>query len=86
MNLTVVAVILRWWIMVLETVTNDIMLSSFTASPDELLRFSVGVATAFQMLHPSPFPPVCVLNDYDDFFGNSVNLVLKYQKRVERGG
>lgn len=71
--------------MVLKTVTNDIMISSFTASPDELLRCSVGVATAFQMLHPTPFPPVCVLNEYDDYFGNSVNLVFKYQKPLKRG-
>ena len=71
--------------MVLETIKNDVMISSFTASPDELLRCSVGVATAFQMLHPSPFPPVCVLNEYDDYFGNSVNLVFKYQKPLKRG-
>lgn len=72
--------------MVLETITNDIMISSFTASPDELMRCSVGVATAMQMLHPLAFPPVCVLNDYDDWFGNSVNLVFKYQQPVKRGG
>lgn len=71
--------------MVLETIKNDIMISSFTASPDELLRCSVGVATAFQMLHPTPFPPVCVLNEYDDYFGNSVNIVFKYQKPLKRG-
>lgn len=71
--------------MVLETVTNDIMISSFMASPDELVRCSVGVATAMQMLHPTPFPPVCVLNEYDDYFGNSVNLVFKYQKPSKRG-
>lgn len=71
--------------MVLETIKNEIMISSFTASTDELLRCSVGVATAFQMLHPSPFPPVCVLNEYDDYFGNSVNLVFKYQKPLKRG-
>lgn len=71
--------------MVLKTITSDIMISSFTASPDELLRCSVGVATAFQMLHPTPFPPVCVLNEYDDYFGNSVNLVFKYQRPIKRG-
>lgn len=71
--------------MVLETITTDIMISSFTASPDELLRCSVGVATAFQMFHPTPFQPVCVLNEYDDYFGNSVNLVFKYQKPLKRG-
>nr|CDL65973.1 unnamed protein product [uncultured bacterium] len=71
--------------MVLETVINDIMISSFTASPDELVRCSVGVATAMQMLNPTPFPPVCVLNEYDDYFGNSVNLVFKYQKPLKRG-
>lgn len=71
--------------MVLETIKNDIMISSFTASPDELLRCSVGVATAFNMLHPTPFPPVCVLNEYDDYFGNSVNLVFKYQRPIKRG-
>lgn len=72
--------------MVLETVTNDIMISSFTASPDELVRCSVGIATAMQMLYPSTFPPVCILNEYDDFFGNSVNLVFKYQLPIKRGG
>lgn len=71
--------------MVLETIKNDIMISSFTASPDELLRCSVGVATAFQMLHPTPFQPVCILNEYDDYFGNSVNLVFKYQQPIKRG-
>lgn len=71
--------------MVLETVINDIMISSFTASPDELVRCSVGVATAMHMLHATPFPPVCVLNEYDDYFGNSVNLVFKYQKPLKRG-
>lgn len=72
--------------MVLETVTNDIMISSFTASLDELVRCSVGVATAMQMLHSSPFPPVCVQNEYDDYFGNSVNIVFKYQQPLKRGG
>lgn len=71
--------------MVLETITSDIMISSFTASPDELLRCSVGVATAIQMLHPSSFFPVCVVNEYDDYFGNSVNIVFKYQKPLKRG-
>lgn len=72
--------------MILETVTNDIMISSFTVSPDELMRCSVGIATAMQMLHPTMFPPVCVLNEYDDYFGNSVNLVFKYQRSIKRGG
>lgn len=56
------------------------MLSSFELSPDELLRIGVGVATALMMLKPSSYYPVCVLNEYDDFFGNSVNIVHKYQE------
>lgn len=68
----------------LETVTDDIMISSFTLSPDDLVKCGIGVATAMQIKRPTPFPPVCVLNEYDDYFGNSVNIVFKYQQPIKR--
>lgn len=66
-----------------DTVTKDIMLSGFNTSPDELMRCAVGVCTALQMENPSGFPPVVVINEYDDFFGYSVNIIHKYQKKRE---
>lgn len=66
------------------TKTSDIMLSSFELSPDELMRCAVGVTTAMNMLHPTAFLPVATLNEYDDFFGNSVNIVFKHQEIEKR--
>ena len=57
------------------------MLSSFEFTPDELMRVALCVATAINMLRPSPFMPVCIMNEFDDFFGYSVNIVFKYQRK-----
>lgn len=60
------------------------MVSSFEASPDDLMQCAVAVATALQIKHPSPFCPVAVMNEYDEFFGNSVNVVHKYQEEKSK--
>ncbi len=55
----------------------DITLSSFSCSNDELFKMAVGVCTALQLITKSNFPPVAVVNEYDDFYGRSITIEQK---------
>ncbi len=67
------------------TKTNDIMISSYELSPDELLRCAVGVTTALHLLHPTQFLPRVFINEFDEDFGNSVNIEFKYHTPRKEG-
>lgn len=71
--------------MVLKTDTKEIMLSSFDLSADVLMRCAIGVTTALHMLYPTNFLPQVILNDYDDFFGNSVTIEYKHYNSSGKG-
>lgn len=64
------------------TENNDITISSFDIAPDDLLTMVVGVLTALQLKHPTPFIPRTIINEYDEFYGNSVTIKYKYQHPV----
>lgn len=69
--------------MKIETVDGDFMISSFDLSPDDLVRVACACCSALIMLHPSPHLPKLLINDYDDYYGNSVWVQYRYQKKLK---
>lgn len=67
--------------MKINTYDGDFMLSSFDLSPDDLCKMAGALVSAMQMLHPSPFQPKFILNDWDDYYGNSIYVEYRYQAR-----
>lgn len=75
----------KWsvWKMKIETVDGDFMISSFDLSADDLVRVACACCSALIMLHPSPHLPKLLINDYDDYYGNSVWVQYRYQKKID---
>lgn len=67
----------------IETLDNDILISSFDSSVDDLIKVACCLTSAFIALHPTPHMPKVIINDYDDIYGNSVLVEFRYPKEIK---
>ena len=66
-----------------ETKEEEILISSFETSKDDLVRIACCAVSAYCAMHSVTAQPKIICCDYDDDFGNSVLVRGKFIREIK---